>query len=67
MAITPTVAAENIAAASLERSLGEEVRKLRKLGLDSRAASFASFLNRAKHPAIANTAAPARRGKRVTA
>jgi hypothetical protein len=53
--------------AAAKRSLAEEVRKLHKLGMDCRAASFAFFLNSARHPAIANTAAPARRGKRVTA
>jgi hypothetical protein len=59
-----TVAPDNIAAASLERSLAEEVHELRKLGMDCRAASF---LNSAKHPAIANAAAPAHRRKRVAA
>jgi hypothetical protein len=67
MSIRQTVAPDNIAAASLERSLAEEVHELRKLGMDCRAASFASFLNSAKHPAIANAAAPAHRGKRVAA
>ncbi len=67
MPISQMVAPDNIAAASLERSLAEEVRKLHKLGTDCRAASLASFLNSAKHPAIANAAAPAHRGKRVAA
>jgi len=53
MPISQTVAPENIAAASLARSLAEEVRKLHKLGMDCRAASFASFLNSARRPAIA--------------
>jgi hypothetical protein len=67
MPICQTVAPDDIAAASLERSLAEEVRKLHKLGMDCRAASLASFLNSAKHRTIANTDAPARGGKRVAA
>jgi hypothetical protein len=65
MPVYQTAALDNIAATSFERSLAEEVRKLHKLGTDCRAASLASFLNRAKHRSIANTDAPARGGKRV--
>jgi hypothetical protein len=67
MPICQTVAPDNIAAASLARSLAEEVRKLHNLGMNCRAASLASFLNRAKHPTIANADAPAPGGKRVAA
>jgi hypothetical protein len=67
MPICQTVAPDNIAGASLERSLSVEVRELRKLGMDCRAASLASFLNSAKHRTIANADAPARGGKRVAA
>ena len=66
MPLYRTVAPDNSAAASLERSPADEVRKLRKLGMERRAASLASFLNSARR-AIANTAAPVRRGKRVAA
>jgi hypothetical protein len=47
MPIYKTAAADNIAPTSLERSLAVEVRELHKLGTDCRAASLASFLNRA--------------------
>jgi hypothetical protein len=65
--ICQKVAPDNFAAASLARSLAEEVRELRKLAMDCRAASLASFRNSAKHPTIANTDAPARGGKRFAA
>lgn len=67
MRICQTATPDNSAAASLERSLAEEVRELHKLGMDCRAASFASFLNSARHCTIANTDAPVRAGKRVAA
>ena len=57
-------APDNIAAAAY---LAEELRKLRKLAMDCRAASLALFRNSAKHPAIANTDAPTRGSKRVAA
>jgi hypothetical protein len=65
MPICQTVAPDNIAAAPLERSLAEEVRELRKLAMDCRAASLALFRDSAKHLTIANTDASARGGKRV--
>jgi hypothetical protein len=54
MPICHTVASHNIAAASLERSLAEEVRELHKLAMNCRAASLALFRNSAKHQAITN-------------
>jgi hypothetical protein len=67
MPICQTVAPHNIAAASVERSLAEEVRELHKLAMDRRAASLALFRDKAKHLTIANTDASARGGKRVAA
>ena len=57
----------NIAAASLERSLAEELRELRKLAMDRRAVSLALFRNSSKHPTIAHTDAPTHEGKRGAA
>jgi hypothetical protein len=64
MSIYQTAARYGIAARSLERSVAEEVRELHKLAMDRRAASLASFLNRAKHLTIANTDAPVGGGER---
>jgi hypothetical protein len=50
-----TVAPDHDATPSLEPSLVEEVRGLRNLAKDRRAASFVLFCNSTKHPALPRT------------
>ena len=67
MSIRPrlAVARDHVATPFPKLSLSEEVRELRKLAKDRRAASLALF--RTKHPASPRSNVPPRRRERVAA
>ena len=69
MSIRPrlTVAPDQNATPSLGLSLAEELRELRKLAMDRRAASLALFRNRTKHRALQRTNVPPHGRERIAA